>query len=292
MKTTELGNTGILVSAIGLGAMPLSIQNRPSESQGIAVIHRALDLGITFIDTADSYCLDESDKHHNERLIARALAEHEKGSEVKVATKGGLMRPEGDWTINADPDHLRTTIRQSYEALGGRDPIFLWQLHAPDDKVPLEESLRAVREAIDEGLIRYVGLSNVSVEEIERARKIVSIVSVQNKYNPWHRQPEFDGVLSYCESHRLTFLPWSPLGGRNRVKDLPSVQGIATVAKQLDVSPWRLVLAWLMSKSPCVLHIPGATRMESLEDSIQAVDLILSPETIAKLDAATKEGCH
>lgn len=285
MKTTELGNTGVQVSAMGLGAMPLSIQGRPTQEQALAVLHRAIDLGVTLIDTADSYCLDESDKHHNERLIARALAEHPKGREVKVATKGGLLRPQGDWTVCGDPKHLRKTIRESHQALGGEGPIFLWQWHAPDDQYPLEESLRPVAEALQEGLIRYVGLSNVNVEEIERARKILPIVSIQNKYNPWHRRPEHDGVLKYCEDHRMSFLPWSPLGGSHRVKKLPEIKGLAKIAAKLQVSPMRLVLAWMLAKSPAILPIPGATRMQSLEDSMQAVDLILSEDLLEQIDS-------
>lgn len=287
MKTVELGNTGILVGAIGLGAMPLSIQNRPPEEQGLAIIQQAVDLGVTLIDTADSYCLDETDKHHNERLIAKALATHPQGGDVYVATKGGLLRPQGDWIVHGDPEHIHKTIRESYDALGGKAPIFLWQLHAPDDNYPIEDSLAPVKDAVDTGLIRFVGLSNVSVEEIERARKVVDVVSIQNKYNPWHRQPEVDGVLDYCNREGLTFLPWSPLGGCYRVKHLPSIKPIADLANQLDVSPMRLVLAWLMSKSPRILPIPGATRLESLQDSCAATELLLGEADVQMLDTAT-----
>lgn len=273
---------------MGLGAMPLSIQGRPTEAQALKVLHRAIDLGVTLIDTADSYCLDESDKHHNERLIARALATHSKGRDVKVATKGGLLRPQGDWVVCGDPEHLRKTIHESHQALGGKEPIFLWQLHAPDDRYPLEETLQAVEEAQKRGLIRHVGLSNVNVEDIGRARKILPIVSVQNKYNPWHRQAERDGVLKYCESHGLSFLPWSPLGGRNRVRKLPEITGLGEIAGDLQVSPMRLVLAWMLAKSPAILPIPGATRLASLEDSMQAVDLILSRGTVEQLDSILK----
>lgn len=290
MRSTELGSTGESLSAIGFGAMPLSIQNRPPEAHARAVLQRAIDLGVTFIDTADSYCLDESDKHHNERLIARVLAEHPNGANVRVATKGGIVRPNGAWEVYGEPGHLRTTIRESYQALGGQEPIFLWQLHAPDDRYPIEDSLKPVREAVDEGLIRYVGLSNVTVEEIERARQIVDVVSIQNKYNPWHRHPESDGVLDYCERHHLTFIPWSPLGGSRRVKHLPEIKDLNAVAVELGVSPMRLVLAWMLAKSPCILPIPGAARLESLEDSLQAVDLKLTPEHIARIDAATRPG--
>jgi aryl-alcohol dehydrogenase-like predicted oxidoreductase len=128
METKTLGHTDLIVSAIGLGGMPMSLSSRPPEAQAIATIHRALDLGVTLIDTADSYCQDESDKHHNERLISKALQQYNGDtSQVVIATKGGLMRPHGSWTRNGSPKHLRETIRASFEALGGKQPIDLWQ---------------------------------------------------------------------------------------------------------------------------------------------------------------------
>ncbi len=285
MKSTQLGKTGEELSAMGLGGMPLSIQGRPQAEQARAVLIRAIELGVTFIDTADSYCLNETDKHHNERLIASVLADHPRGGEVKVATKGGLLRPDGAWEVHGDPKHLKQTIAESHQALGGRDPIFLWQWHAPDSRFPMEESLQAVRDAVDAGLIRYVGLSNVSVEEIERARKMVDVVSVQNKYNLWHRRPETDGVLEYCEQHQLTFIPWSPLGGSRQVKHLHEFKEMAALAEDLQVSPMRLVLAYLLAKSPCILPIPGATRLKSLEDSMAAITLTLTSQQMARINA-------
>ena len=264
--------------------MHLSLRGRPAESQAKAVLKRAIDLGVTFIDTADSYCIDESDKHHNEKLIASVLAEHPQGKAVRVATKGGLLRPNGDWVRFGDPDHLRKTIRESHRALGGKDPIFLWQWHAPDPHFPIEQSLQAVREAVDSGLIRYVGLSNVSVADIEAARKIVDVVSVQNKYNLGHRQPESDGVLEYCERHQMTFIPWSPLGGSHGVKGLYESPPLMALAGELTVSPMRLVLAYFLAKSPVILPIPGASRLESLEDSLAAVDLPLNAEQVSRMD--------
>ena len=287
MKTTQLGQTGLEVSAIGFGAMHLSLADRPPEDQAISVIHRALDLGVTLIDTADAYCRDEDDKHHNEALIARALAAYPGDtSDVVVATKGGLMRPRGAWTENGDPRHLRRTIRESHAALGGAKPIDLWQHHAPDERVPVRESLTAVHEAVNEGLIRRVGVSNYSVEQIDEAREIVDVVSVQNQYSPWHRQPETDGVLDYCEREGLTFLPWSPLGGSQRVGDLADHVELVAVARDNSVSPVRIVLAWLRAKASCVLPIPGASRLETLEDSLAAIDLTLGTDETRRLDAA------
>ncbi|MDF5709038.1 MAG: aldo/keto reductase [Nostoc sp. S4] len=288
METKQLGKTGIFVSAIGLGGMPMSISNRPPESESIQVIHRALDVGITFIDTADSYSKDESDKHHNERLIHKALASY-KGdvSQVIVATKGGLMRPDGNWTRNGNPEHLRQTIRVSFEALGGVKPIDVWQYHSPDNNYTIEESLTAVKEAVEAGLIRFVGVSNFSVEQIKQAQDVVDIVSVQNQYSLWERQPEIDGVLEYCEQQGLTFLPWSPFGGKRRHQDLEDIPAIAQLAIEKGVSVYNIVLAWLRSKSPAILPIPGASKISSIENSAKAINVKLSAEEVQKIDRAT-----
>lgn len=290
MQTTHLGRTKISISAIGLGGMPLSLDQRPSEEEAIAVIHAALDQGVTLIDTADSYCKDESDKHHNERLIHKAL-QHYSGdtSQVVVATKGGLMRPNGSWIRNGNPDHLRETIQTSFEALGGDKPIDLWQYHAPDPSYSLAESLTPAKQAVEQGLIRLIGVSNFSVEQIKQAQDFVDIVSVQNQFNPWHRQPEEDGVLQYCEQAGLTFLPWSPLGGSRRVAQLPKVQSIAELAQSKGVSVYSLVLAWLRAKSPCVVPIPASRQVDRIQDSLTAVNVNLSKSEVQTIDEATAE---
>lgn len=286
MKTQQLGQTDLMISALGLGGMPLSLRGRPPRSQAIQVIHRALDLGIRLIDTADSYCQDESDKHHNERLIAEALQSYpDDTSQVIVATKGGLMRPKGDWTRNGHPDHLRQAIRVSHRALGGHKPIDLWQYHAPDPNYRLEESLAPVKAAVEEGLIRYVGVSNFSVEQIERARQVVDIVSVQNQYNLLHRQPETDGVLAYCEREGLTFFPYRPLFGRFRVDEVQQIPPLRALAQQKNMSVYCIALAWLRAKSTCIVPIPGATRTSSIEDSARAVDLILTSDEVEHIEA-------
>jgi aryl-alcohol dehydrogenase-like predicted oxidoreductase len=288
METKQLGSTDVTISALGLGGMPMSLSGRPPESQSIAVIHRALDLGVTLIDTADSYCQDESDKHHNERLIHKALKQYEGDtSQVTIATKGGLMRPQGSWTRNGNPDHLRETIRTSFEALGGSNAIALWQYHAPDTNYTIEESLKPAKDAVEAGLIRFVGVSNFSVEQIKRARDVVEIVSVQNQYNPWHRQPEFDGVLEYCEQEGLTFLPWSPLGGSRRVSNLEDIPVIANLANKKGISVYQVVLAWLRAKSSCIIPIPGASKISSIEDSVHAVEVKLSEEEVQQIDQGT-----
>jgi pyridoxine 4-dehydrogenase len=290
METTQLGKSGISASAIGLGGMPMSVYDRPSESQSIKVIHRALDLGITFIDTADSYCKDESDKHHNERLIHKALQTYSADtSNVVVATKGGLMRPNQSWTRNGNPEHLRETIRVSFEAFGGNKPIDIWQYHSPDPDYTIEASLTPAKEAQQAGTIKAIGVSNFSVEQIKQARDVVDIVSVQNQYSPWQRQPETDGVLEYCENEGLTFLPWSPFGGRRRHDGLTDIPAIAKLAQEKNVSVYCIVLAWLRSKSPCILPIPGASKISSIEDSVKALDIKLSSAQVQIIDRETSK---
>jgi aryl-alcohol dehydrogenase-like predicted oxidoreductase len=288
METKQLGKSGVYVSAIALGGMPMSLSSRPPESESLQVIHRALDLGVTFIDTADSYCKDESDKHHNEKLIHKALQTYNgDASNVVVATKGGLMRPNGNWTRNGNPEHLRKTIKESFEALGGNKPIDVWQYHSPDPDYTIESALTPAKEAVKEGLIRFVGVSNFSVEQIKQARDFVEIVSVQNQYSPWYRQPEKDGVLKYCEQEQLTFLPWSPFGGSRRHSDLQDIKAIAQLASYKGVSVYCIVLAWLRSKSPSILPIPGASKVSSIEDSVRAVDVKLSDEEVQRIDRET-----
>ncbi|MGQ4646550.1 aldo/keto reductase [Lyngbya aestuarii] len=288
METKQLGNTGVTISAIGLGGMPMSLSGRPPESQTIEVIHRALALGVTLIDTADSYCQDESDKHHNEQLIHKALEQYDGDtSQVTVATKGGLMRPQGSWTRNGNPDHLQQAIRNSYQALGGSKPIDVWQFHAPDPNYTIEQSLAPAKEAVEEGLIRFVGVSNFSVEQIKRACEVVEIVSVQNQYNPWHRNPEYDGVLEYCQTQGLTFLPYRPVGGKSRTRLLKENAVIAQLAKEKNVSIYQIVLAWLRVKSPCIVPIPGASKISSIEDSVAGVDVNLSTEEMMEVDQGT-----
>jgi aryl-alcohol dehydrogenase-like predicted oxidoreductase len=276
------------MSAIGFGAMNLSIWERPSEEQAVRVVHRALDLGISYIDTADVYHIDDRDKHHNEKLIRQALATYAGDTgKVLVGTKGGWERPRGGWRYNGSPQYLLKAIRASHAALGGQEPIALWQHHAPDPRVPIQESLRAAKEAVDEGLVRFVGVSNYSLKQLERAREVVEVVSVQNQYSPWHRQPERDGMLGYCESEGLTFFPWSPLGGSNRAGRLAGNRGLAALAREKGISVPRLVLAWLMARSPRVLPIPGARRVASIEDSALAPEVELSEDEVQKIDKAT-----
>lgn len=285
METCTLGPTDLEISRIGFGAMHLSLSGRPPEEEAIDVLHRVFDLGVTFIDTADSYCRTEDDKHHNERLIRRALNQYDGDmSRIIIATKGGLMRPEGRWTTNGDPTHISGAVMRSMEAL--ERPIDLWQHHSPDPEVEITESLAPIRAAVDAGHIHHVGVSNYSVEQIKEAQRIVDVVSVQNEYSPWHREPEHNGVLDYCEEHDIAFLPWSPLGGSRRAKSFDEMEELTAIADEKGISPQRLILAWMMARSPVIVPIPGASRIETAEDSIAAVDVELSDEDVERIGQA------
>jgi aryl-alcohol dehydrogenase-like predicted oxidoreductase len=284
MKERSLGPSGLKVSAVGLGGMYLSIHGRPSEDDAVRTLHAAIDAGVTLIDTADVYCLDQRDIGHNERLIARALRE-KKAPSVVVATKGGLERPNGAWTRNARPAHLRSACEASLKALGV-ERIGVYQLHAPDPDVPLEESVGELARLRAEGKVAHVGLSNVTVREIERAAAIVPVVSVQNRWNPGHRAPETDGVLAHCTKKGLAFLPYSPFGGAGGAKNLARTGRLADEAKKRGVSPHRLVIAWMLAKSPVVIAIPGARRIESIVDCAHAADVELSAQGAEAVEAS------
>jgi aryl-alcohol dehydrogenase-like predicted oxidoreductase len=282
---------GTAVSAIGLGAMPLSIENRPDETRAIATIHAALDVGITLIDTADSYHWHAGEEGHNELLVARALARYAGDtSGVLVATKGGRGRPgDGSWTVTATPEHLKRAAEASAKRLGV-DAIGLYQLHKPDPAVPWAESVGALRDLLDAGTIRSAGISNTTTAQILEARAILGdgLASVQNRYSPAVRDSE--PALRLSTRLGLAFLPWSPLGGISRSSlDGPSAPVSADttfhdVAAEHDVSPQQIALAWLLARSPAVIPIPGASRPASIIASARAADITLSAQQLARLE--------
>ncbi|MCM1945920.1 aldo/keto reductase [Streptomyces hydrogenans] len=281
------------VGAIGLGAMPLSIEHRPDEKRAVATVHAALDAGVTLIDTADSYHWHAGEAGHNELLVARALARYGGDtSHVLVATKGGRGRPgDGSWTVSAAPARLKKAAEASARRLGV-DAIGLYQLHKPDPAVPWAESVGALRELLDAGTIRTAGVSNVTTDQILQAHQILGdgLVSVQNRYSPAVRDSEPELRLS--ERLGLAFLPWSPLGGISR-SSLDGPSGPASVgtafhrlAAERGVSPQRIALAWLLARSPAVIPIPGASRPASIADSAGAADLTLNARELRELEAS------
>jgi aryl-alcohol dehydrogenase-like predicted oxidoreductase len=278
----------IQVSAIGLGAMPMSIEGRPDEDRSIATIHAALDAGVTLIDTADAYHLDSTDIGHNETLIAKALSSYGGDtSGVLVATKGGHLRPgDGAWTLDGSPEHLKQAAEDSLKRLGV-DAIGLYQFHRPDPKTPYEESIGAIRDLLDAGKIRQAGISNANPAQIRQANEILGgrLVAVQNQFSPAFRSSEPE--LDLCDELGIAFLPWSPLGGISKASDLGDQHAaFQTLASELGVSPQKLTLAWMLAKSPVVIPIPGASRPETIRDSYSAVELTLTPDQVATLDAA------
>jgi aryl-alcohol dehydrogenase-like predicted oxidoreductase len=286
MQTVQLGRTGRRVTRIGLGGMPLSIQGRPDRAQAKGVIRRAVELGVNFIDTADAYCLDQDDVGHNERLIAETLDEIGARDEVTVATKGGVTRPEGRWERDGSPAHLRSACEHSLRMLG-TDRIDLYQLHAPDSRVPFGESVAAVARLYEEGLVAAVGLSNVSLLQIQAALAIVPVTSVQNRYNPWDRSAELDGIIRFCDQSSITFLPYSPVGGRRRVELLRESEELREIGRRHGgATPEELVLAWILGASPSLACIPGASRVESIESSVRAESLRLDDRTRRQLEEA------
>jgi len=283
MNQRTLGPAGPPVSAVGLGGMYLSITGRPEESAAIHTIHAALDAGVTLVDTADVYCLDESDIGHNERLVAKALAG--RAERVTVATKGGLRRPRGAWTRDARPEHLVAACEASLRALGVAT-IDVYQLHAPDSAVPFAESVGALARLREQGKVKWVGLSNVSAAELAEASRIVPVASVQNRWNPGDRSPERDGVLAACTAAGIAFLPYSPFGGASGALALGQRKGLAAEAARRGMSPHRLVLAWMLAKSPVVIAIPGARRETSARDSAAAADVVLSAADVTAIEAS------
>jgi pyridoxine 4-dehydrogenase len=270
--TITLGGE-LTVNRLGYGAMRLTgdgIWGPPkNRTEAIAVLRRAVELGINFIDTADSY-----GPYVSEELIAEALAPYPK--DLVIATKGGWNRPgPNQWTHDASPAHLRQAVEGSLKRLR-LDRIDVYQLHAPDPVVPLDASVETLANMQSEGKIRFVALSNVTVEHIERARKIVPIVSVQNRYSFADR--EWDYVVDYCERNGIAFIPWFPLGAGTVAGRL-----LERIAKARQAKPIQIALAWLLKRSPATLPIPGTSSIAHLEENVQAASLQLTEEEYLEL---------
>ena len=279
--TRTLGDAEIF--PIGLGGMPLSLRGRPDEDRAIRTIHAALDAGITLIDTADAYAYDGDDVGHNERLIAKALRGRRDG--VIVATKGGHTRVGQAWELDGRPEHIRAACEASLRALD-TDVIDLYQYHRPDPDVPYAETIGAFKELQDAGKVRWVGVSNANTEQLDEARAIVDVVSVQNQLALDFTSPVAKGEVRYADEHGLAFLPWSPLGGIGRAGGTADVTPVVAAAEAHGVSPQQVALAWLLALSPRVVPIPGASRPETIADSARAAELVLSADELRAISAA------
>jgi len=266
----------------------MSVEGRPEPEQAIRTIHAALDAGIRHIDTANSYHWHQGEIGHNERLIAAALASWSGNTdEVLVATKGGHLRPgDGTWTQNGDPTYLVAAAKQSALDLGV-ESIGLYYFHRPDPAVPYVDSLGALAELLEEGVIQYAGISNASVEQIHLAQTILGqkLVAVQNEFSPAHRSTL--DTLHECGRLDIAFLPWSPLGGIRSAKAFGQTHSaFQEVAASHGVSPQQVGLAWELAQGPHVIPIPGASRPETILDSALATELSLTDAEVALLDAA------
>ena len=264
------------VNRLGFGAMRITGEGiwgwPPDRDNARKVLRRAVELGVDLIDTADAYGPETS-----ELLIAEAL--HPYPKDLVIATKGGLTRPgPGEWVPNGRPEYLTRCVENSLKRLQ-LERIDLYQLHRIDPKVPMEESLGAIQKMQEAGKIRHVGLSEVSPEEIDRARKVLPIVSVQNQYNVGNRK--WEKTLTYCEKEGLGFMPWSPIGGNRGLKD----NALEAAARDYHASVVQLALAWLLHRSAAMLPIPGTSSVAHLEENMAAAKLKLTAEDWKRVDA-------
>jgi pyridoxine 4-dehydrogenase len=278
-STFELGGD-LLVNRLGFGAMRLTGEGiwgwPPDRGNAKKVLRRAVELGVNFIDTADAYGPET-----NELLIAEALYPYPKG--LIIATKGGNTRPgPNQWVPDGRPEYLTQCVDKSLKRLK-LERIDLYQLHRIDRKVPVEESLGALKKAQDAGKIRHVGLSEVTVAEIEQAKKVMPIVSIQNRYNITDRKSE--AALNYCEKEKMGFIPWAPIGGSGTRSLSKGGNALEAEAKRHNVSVVQLALAWLLQKSPVMLPIPGTSSLAHLDENVAAAKLQLTPDDWKKIEA-------
>ena len=272
--TLTLGGD-LTINRLGYGAMRITgpgIWGPPKDkAAAIATLRRAVELGVNFVDTADSY-----GPYVSEELIAEALYPYPAG--FVIATKGGWERPgPGQWTHNASPKHLTEALEGSLKRLRV-DRIDVHQLHTPDNAVSFNASMEALAKLQEQGKIRHVGLSNVTREHIERARKIIPIVSVQNRYSFADRESDY--IIDHCEQNGIAFLPWAPLGQAKKAHDV-----IEKVAKELSATPLQVALAWLLKRSKVMLPIPGTSSVAHLEENIAAASLELPDAAYKELSA-------
>ena len=265
--------------------MPMSVREVNDPDRAFATIAAAVEAGITLIDTADAYSRDEAELGHNEEVVADALRRLGATDSVLVATKGGHTRRGTDWELDGSPEYLARACRESLRRLGV-ERIGLYQHHRPDPQVPYAETVGALKQLHDEGLIEMAGLSNADADQITEARSILGDVlcAVQNEYSPRFRssEPEID----LCEDLGLAFLAWSPLGGMQQAGELGDRwRAFAEVGDKHGATPQQVALAWELARSECVIPIPGASRPESVLSSVEAVHLTLDEDDLARLSA-------
>lgn len=270
LKVNRLGFGAMRITGSGIWGDP------PDVATAVRVLQRAVRVGVNFIDTADSYGPEVS-----ENLIARALYPYSPG--IVIATKGGLVRPGPDvWNRDARPAHLRKACESSLKRLR-RASLDLYQLHAPDPNVPLEDSIGELVRLKSEGKIRHIGVSNVTLEELKRCERLTPIVSVQNRYNLEDRHS--DEVLAYCESRAIAFLPWAPLGSGRHARSCGALRALERVAELHGITVGQTAIAWLLARSTVMLPIPGTGSIEHLDQNVAAASVRLTPEDMHDLGA-------
>jgi aryl-alcohol dehydrogenase-like predicted oxidoreductase len=311
MQTRKLGRNGPTVSALGLGCMGMShAYGETDDDESIATLHRALDLGVTFLDTADQY-----GPYTNERLVGRGIAGRR--DEVFLATKFGIVREPGDFSntgVNGRPEYVRSSIEGSLERLGV-DHVDLYYLHRVDPETPIEETVGAMAQLVQEGKVRYLGLSEASPETLRRACAVHQITALQTEYSLWTRDPE-DGVLDACRELGIGFVAYSPLGrgfltgairsagdlsagdfrlttprfqGENFQHNLGLVGEVERLAAEKDVTPAQLALAWVLAQGDDIVPIPGTRRRTRLEENAGAVDVELTDDDLRRIDDAVPQ---
>lgn len=275
-KTFTIGGD-LMVNRMGYGAMRITgegVWGPPrDQEEAIRVLRRCIELGINFIDTADSY-----GPYISEELIAEALYPYPQ--DLVIATKGGLTRTGPNvWPVNSSPEHLREALEGSLERLK-LDRIDLYQLHRVDPNVPYEKTLEFLQDAQERGLVKHLGLSEVNVEQIKKAQEYFKVVSVQNKYSIEYRH--WESVLQYCEEQGMAFIPWYPLGGGN----MTLMGKLESIGKKYDAGPRQVALSWLLHHSPNILLIPGTSKVKHLEENVRAAAIALSEEDMRALESA------
>lgn len=267
MKMRRLGPDGPSVSVVGLGGMLLSINGRPPVDQSLRVVQMAIDHGITLFDTADTYCLDDQELGHNERLLGRGL--EGRRDRVTVMTTVGLRRPGGAWVVDSEPAYLTEAVHRSLKAQAV-DALDVALLYAPDSRVPYAESVGALARLKEQGKIKAVGVSNADLEHVKAAAALVPLAAVQCRWNPQSREVEKNGVLEYCTQTGTAFVGYQPFGGTLGAPTLTTLGKLSDQARRRRLSPYQLVLAWMTNKTPATFVVTGARRPESVEDSAGA----------------------
>ncbi len=271
----DLGRTGDVISTIGYGAMGLSVAGRPERRTAARVIEKVLDAGISFIDSANVYCLNGEDLGHNERLLAAVLKGRPDRHAIRVASKVGLRRSGDAWIRDASPVHIRAACERSLQALNA-ERIYLYQLHAVDPRVPLRISLEAMATLRNEGKCAHVGLSNVTAQQIVQATSVVPITTVQNRLSPFYRESVTGQVVETCRRLGITFLAYRPFGGARLSQSVSEFQSIRLLARNRNATAHQITLAWLRGLSPNIVPLVGTTKIEHVQECAVAAAINLT----------------